>query len=364
MRNSIHTTAIILGLAMLFGSGCEGGRVVINDDIVSPFLFIAQPQPDGLHLPYVRGTETRIHVSSRSLFDVPGNWTATSSDPSVLRIEESDDDRRSLTLDVTAVGEGTSQLTVFDRNGTELRTVSVEVLTADRAVVKPHGDMAGDFEQLVEDTRSFQVVTEGTATFLVQWYAGTVPLYGTGALEVDEDDEDAGIDLTARRTSLFEEREYLEVTPEFDGEFPVTLLADGIAVDEITIEAVPEETIDDVQVYSEGERGATPGQTLHLLAHAVDVDDRPIYGVAFDWRFDGSHEPGEGDLYTYEYDPDEPHTVEVQYDGLSDEVPIHGRNGEVGSTNSIGCNAGGGSAGLTALAGLVAVLGCARRWRR
>ena len=361
MRYSMGSMAFLLGLAMLLNTGCAGGRVVINDDIVSPFLFIAQPQPDGLHQPYVRGTETRIHVSSRSLLDVPGNWTATSSDPSVLRIDETDDDRRSLTLDVTAVGEGSCQLTVFDRNGTELRTAAVEVLAADRAVVKPHGDMAGDFEELVADTRSFQVVTDGTATFLVQWYAGTIPLFGTGALEVDDEDDNGGLDVTARRTSLMEEREYLEVTAEIEGEFPVELRADGVAVDEITIEALAEDDIDDIRIYSEGEQGAHPGQTIHLLAHAEDAAGRPIYGVEFDWRFDGGHEPGSGDLYSYQFDPEEPHTVEIEFDDLQDEVPIHGREGMVESTNSIGCNAGTGSGGLPALALLIGLVAVARR---
>ena len=361
MNRSIAPIILVAGLSIIVGSGCAGDRVVINDDIVAPFLFISQPAPDGLHQPYVRGTETRIHVSSRSLLDTVGNWSVSSSDPSVLEITEVDDDRRSLVLDVIARGEGSCQLTVFDGHGSELRTVSVDVRLPDRAVVKPHGDMASDFEELVEDTSEFQVIQDGTATFLVQWFAGTAPLYGTGALEVGVDAE--CLDARARRTQLFEEREYLEVTPEEVGEFEVTLYADGVEIDEVDIQVLEDQDIDSIRIYTEGEDDASPGQTLHLLAHAEDDDGRPIYGAEFDWRFDGSHEPGEGDLYVYDFDPQEQHTIKVEYDGLDDFIEIHGRDGEVASTTSIGCNAGGaGSAAIPATALLLAlVIGLRRR---
>ncbi len=360
MNRSIVPILLLAGLSMLVGAGCAGDRVVINDDIVAPFLFIHQPAPDGLHQPYVRGTETRIHVSSRSFFDTVGNWSVASSDPSVLEITEVDEDRRSLDLHVIARGEGSCRLTVFDGNGAELRTVGVEVLLPDRAVVKPHGDMASDFEELVEDTSEFQVLLDGTATFLVQWFAGTVPLYGTGSLSVMVNAE--SLDARARRTSLFEEREYLEVTPEEVGEFEVLLFADGVEIDEVDIQVLEDQDIDQIRIYSEGEEDASPGQTLHLLAHAEDDDGRPIYGAAFDWRFDGSHEPGEGDLYVYEFDPREEHTIKVEYDELDDFVEIHGSEGEVASTTSIGCNAGGsGNAAIPATALLLALLAGLRR---
>ncbi len=362
MQRFDHLGILLAVLSMAMVGGCSSSRVVVNDDIVAPFLFLNQPAPDGLHQPYVQGTETRIHVSSRSLLDNVGNWSMVSSDPSVLAIDEVDDDRRSLVADVIARGEGTCQLTVFDGNGTEMRTVPVEVLMPDRAVVKPHGDMAGDFEELVQDTRSFQVLREGTATFLVQWYTGTVPLYGTGALEVEVDD--GALDARARRTLLFEEREYLEVTPEEVGDFELTLMADGIEIDQIDIEVVEEEAIDAIRIYSEGEAQASPGETIDLLAHAEDATGRPIYGASFRWRFDGGHEPGEGDLYRYEYDPREDASVEVGFDGLEDMVQVHGRDGEVASTTSLGCSSGGaGGAAIPATAAVLALVAGLRRRR-
>ena len=348
MRHSVHLLALAAMATAILGTGCDDARVVIHDDIVQPFHFGPIPPPDGLHQPYVRGSDTRIHVGSRSLLDDVRRWSVSSSDESVLAIVETDHDRRDLDLDVEARGEGLCELTVFDRRGKPIRSVTVEVMLPDRAVVKPHGDMAGDFEELVQDTRSFQVLEGGEATFLVQWYAGTAPLFGTGALEATAEGE---LDVDAHRSTLFDEREFLTVRPEETGATDVALFADGIEIEEVEIEALDEDEIATVRIHAGEEDAAQPGDTVHLLAHATDDGGRPIYGVGFDWSYDGHHEPGQGDLYQYTYDHREEHDVSARFDGLVDKVEIHGRDGEVDSTSSVGCNAGrGGAKGLPVLA--------------
>jgi len=69
-----------------------------------------------------------------------------------------------------------------------------------------------------------------------------------------------------------------------------------------------------------------------------------------------------GDLYRYDSDPDDEHTVGAYFDGLQDEVTIHG-DGRVSSTNNIGCAMSGSGRGSLASLAFIGVAAMVLRRR-
>ncbi len=347
-------------VCLLITPGCgDSGHVRFSDSIDVTFdLLPGEPPGDALHQPYAQGAEFRVTAASRLWREDVSDWEIESTDAEVLLIESEDIDEDSVSVEVRARGDGACRLEVFDADGLLIGATDIEVVMPDSAAVTPHGALLVAEAAVAEDTTTFQVLTGGEATFLVQWYEGPRQLYGHGVLGVEHD---GGLSADAEQSFLMEDRDWLQVRPEEVGEAAVRLLAAGQHVDEVTILAVDSEHVAAVQLHGQDERGAARGETLELLAQAYDEDERPVYGVAFGWEIDGLIDHDTGDLYTYRYDPTLEELVQATFDGLSDAALVHGE-GEVGSTNSTGCQVGGGGpAGLRAALTLLALVAFCRR---
>jgi hypothetical protein len=218
----------------------------------------------------------------------------------------------------------------------------------------------GDDAPGLDPAEPIRVLTGGTATFEVRYYLGSERLFGNNAVSVDVDD--FLLDAYSDQTYLFENREWLRLSPDATGLYEVTLAVGGQDVQSYLVEAVTADVIEQVEIEAETTARARKDDLLYLLAHARDGSGGDIWGVAFDWAVDGAQEPGDGDLYYYYYEEGEAHQVSAHRNGASDEVTVFMSEGGVTSSNSIGCRTVDPGAGLVGL--LLPLLFVALRRRR
>lgn len=331
--------------------GCH--TVYLSDDIDLELDFSLRPS-DELHLPYVRGTAVRISAHSSDPDDNERGWSLSSSNPAVLRIDWQDDGSASCVAEAV----GSSAICVHDADGDELHCSTITVRAPTRVTLHAHGPLfLGRSEEQAQVERP-KILEGGTATFLVRYFDGDTRLYGNGVLEARAT---SPISLEPQTSFLFENCEWLQLTPGLPGHHVVELAVGGRSVGTLDVDAVTPAAVRDIELLTEGEGGKEEGEELVVLAQALDSGRGVIYGAEFTWDLDQIAEPGQGDLFHYTFQADAEKTLGASFEGLRSEVVIHAKEGHVSSTNTIGCSAvpgspaKGGSCGLV----LVGILGLA-----
>jgi hypothetical protein len=345
-----HSLAAALVLVTL--TGC-GPKIRFSDSVDSHFdLLFSHPYDERLNSPYVAGAQFRIYAYDASEDNDLEGWTIVSLDPDVLdvttvevlrdNIEDGDNtDTDIIAGDAIAVGPGTAILEVRDDNGDFVRATEVEVMQPDRMELSAAGPMFIERDDLagnVDETP--KILANGTATFLVEWYAGEQRLSGAGALTLASSHPDV-LDLWARQSYLDEDREWATVefaSPESGNELAtVGFRANNVPVQDVMFEIVQPNSIDRVELLGESTTGVEEGKLLTVLAQAITAEGESIWGVAFDWDLDGVPESGEGDLFRYVFDPSVSSLLGASYDGHRGETTIAGNEGFVASSNDIAC---------------------------
>jgi uncharacterized protein (TIGR03382 family) len=313
---------------------------------------------DDLHAPYVRGARVTLFARSSDENEDFRGWTIVSSNEAVFRIEENvvDGDARALRARGQAMGEGTVELRLMDARGDEVGHGEVDVVVPDRVELAAHGSLilGRDDEAVVREAR---VLEAGRATYLVRYFRGSRELHGNGVLRVEAPE---GVTPQARTSYLFENREWLtlDTTTAMAGELGV--FADEVKVATVPFVVVPETTLVDVVLLTQSEGGHEDGDWLVALAQAYDGNGERIFGVEYIWDVDGVSQVGDGDLYRYRFKEGQFQMVQATRGRLSDAVMIQSDEGRVGSSNNVGCTAGGGGSLAVGLLGLAMV----RRRRR
>lgn len=358
--------AIAASVLLISSTGCAPERIMFGDNIDLDFDWnpVANNQ-EMMHQPYVAGSTFRIGVYSRFADEDMTGWTVEVRDPEILWIGDVEVEERvepgepeSLHIDAAALAAGETVLEVFDRYGKLVSATPVEVAVPDRAVLLPNGPLCVHDPSLIVDANDFQVLQDGLSTYLVEFYRGDERLYGNGTLDADSA---ADIEVDIRQSYLFEDRDWLQVTARSTGIREVTVYSGDVAVETVVFDALTADEVGHLVLHGEPELGAEELDSRTVLAQSYDFVGRPIYGVEYTWTLDGHDEAGYGDLYRYEYDPDDANTLAAYFGDLSDEIPIHG-HGYVDSSNNIGCridNSGtsaGTTAAIGALLGLVALV--------
>lgn len=373
MRHRGHRalgTAVAL-LAVLGFAGCPDDQVHFHDDLDLVFDFKpfnpAKPPPDELHSPYVVGSVFRMYAfRDHDKMSLKNAW-AESANPSVMEIAGRENSDSTHSFDCYADAPGETEITVY--RSPSSRTVwgraQVEVAYPDRVQLTFAGPLfinAPTDEFVVRGPVS--VLRDGTASFLVEYFLGGRRLAGNDVLEAQA--RDAGVQVNVRQTYLFEDREWLQVTPREPGDHLVDLFVAGRPVGTLTVRAVEPEDVAFIELRAERDKAAREGDILAVWALGYDDAGNPIFGIEFDWDLVGNFrtEEGQGDLFKYEYKRREESTLEASYRGQSQQVTIHADDGWVSSTNALGCTAGtnGASGGaLWLLAGLCGFLLVRRR---
>lgn len=355
MKNRWSPLVLVLSLLSLptFVGGCFGD-VVIEDDLDFE-LFTAK-----LHTPYVVGSDVRLHVSRHRSATVAG-WRVDADDPGVFQVLPGvTGDDENLYVMAHAVGAGQTRLRIYDESGHGIARRDIVVEQPDRIELVPAGliKVRGDDAPAVDPARPVRVLVGGTATFEVRYFRGTERLFGNGALTPTVDA--SSLEAEPRQSYLFENREWISLSPSAVGSVTLSLSVGGQVVATFDVRGVDDAEVAGVEIEAESARDARKDDLLYLLAHARDGAGEDVWGVEMRWAVDGLDEPGDGDLYYYHYAEDESHTVSAERDGLADEVTVQMSGGGVTSSNQIGCQAAGSGRGL----GLLLLLALGWVWRR
>ena len=342
--------ALTSAMALAMTTGCY--TVYFSDDIDLELDFSLRPS-DELHLPYVVGARVQVSANSTDDHENRTGWVLKSSQPAVLLIESQANGQATC----VALGAGTSEVCVYEPGESDpLDCTSIEVRVPDRLTLHAHGPMfLGHTE---EETRIDQpkILTEGTATFLVRYFEGQTRLYGNSALDASAT---SAIDLNEETSFLFENQEWLQVTPREPGRHVVELRAGGHLVQTLQVVGVTAADVDRIELLGEDESNAEEGATLTVLGQAYDGNGFPIYGVEYAWDLDDVPEHGEGDLFRYTYKAHTDRQLSATFGDHRNEVTINASEGWVSSSNVVGCSAAAGSRPATpwGVLGLMAVAG-------
>ncbi len=318
---------ILLALAL---SGCRSVAVVDDIDFELDFTPLVGPS-NALHSPYVLGSSMNLFVEVRQ-GKRAADWTISSSDPTVLAISPLDPGTESATAN--AVGEGSAEIIVRDGEQHVLSRQPIEVKKPDRVALLAHGLLIIGRNEGAATQPELRVRTGGTATFLAHYYRDRELLSGNGALSVAPP---PNVDAQVIPTFLFEDRDWLQVTPSMEGDAPITLLVANQPIGTLPLVAVPDTDVAAVEVLGMNEAHARKNDPLVALAQASDSLGRVIYGVDYNWDLDGDPQEGLGDLYRYNFDPTTPRELTAHFGAMSASATIHGE-GFVDSSNHVGCS--------------------------
>jgi hypothetical protein len=368
--------AALTGFAALGFAGCPDDQVHFHDNIDLVFDFRpfnpAKPPPDDLHTPYVVGATFRMYAfRDHDRMRLDDAWVA-SSNPSVMDIAGLRTSESSVSFDCYPDRPGFTDITVYrnDRARTVWGRARVEVAVPDRAQLTFAGPLfinASDHETDEFVVRGpVPVVVNGTASFLVEYFRNGTKLSGNGVLDARPRGD--GIDAHVRQTWLVEDREWIQLTPFEPGDHVVDLYVGDLLIETVTVRAVQPEDVAFIELRPESDKAAREGDFLAVWALGYDDAGNPIFGLEFDWDILNNlqSEPGEGDLFKYEYERREDATLEASYRGETQRVHIHADYGWVSSTNDLGCTAGrfgGAGPGALALAAVSALVLVLRRRR-
>jgi hypothetical protein len=320
-----------LGAAMFLLTGCHPYALADDIDIDFDFSPLSGPS-DALHVPYVQGAQVSLWVRGTSDAADRARFTLKSADPSILRIDAQSDANATC----TAVGAGTVEVKIM-RDGEEVYSTEIAVKVPTRAVLTPNGPLIVGQPSPQPATSTTNVLAGGTSTYLVEYFAGDEQLYGNGVLFPTAPD---GVVAENKTSFLFENREWLQITPSATGKQTVTLSGGGAAaLGTLTVNTVDETAVARVTIEAEDASGARDGTQLAVLAQSFDAKGDPIFGVDYTWARGGVEETGEGDLFRFDFDGSRSDTLTAHFGAMSASTEIQAapNSGFVDSSNRIGC---------------------------
>lgn len=313
--------------------GCGGPSLA---DTVDWTLDFDLTITDELHSPYVRGSQFTVYALGLSE-EEERHHEVRSADNDILSCLGS----LNAEADCTAASQGEVDLEIT-RDGEIVHATPVEVVRADAAWAFPRAALMAAHGLPTPATSRIRILQGGTATFQVVFTGHGERLSGAGSMDATAP---AGVAIDVERTLLFEDRDWLQITPAELGEHEVTISSAGDPVSTVRIEVVDASAVDSIVLAGAPEEGARDGDTLTIVGVARGEDGVPIYGVDFDWDLDGVAEPGEGDLFRYVFDRNRRRTVTAHFGDKAGSLGIHAESGYVDSTNNLGCAVAPGASG-------------------
>ncbi len=362
MTHHRSTARYALGVALLVtafaGFGCATSPVDLQDDIEVD-LDLFTPPHDHLHQPYVLGTSVTIRAVVHDHGIDTSRLRFESGDPSVLRV----DGVHNGSAGCTALGAGQTTLTVLDGSGHPLHTATIDVRAPTRAVLVSNGALRAGESEAAATVATPHIVVGGTAAYIVHYFDGDTRLFGNGVLAATPTSD---MDATPMTTFLLESREWLVLVPNVVGDHAVQLRAAGTDLGTVPVVAVSRDAIDHLTLSTPNEGSARESDALSVHAQAVAADGTPIDGAAPTWQLDGATATGMGDLFTYNFAAGHTRQLEAHVGDTSATATIHGTDGSVSSSASVGCSAvpGAASGALPFGLGLVGLALVVRRRRR
>ena len=339
-KTSRKVAAALCGLLVaLAGAGCT--RVTFKDsvDLTLDFAPLVGPS-DQLHTPYVEGSSMWIYVESSNDNERYSSWNLSSSDPSTFFVERLVADKGFALARGRALRPGSVTLIATDGSGSIVGTNQVDIERPDEVRLLSHGLLLIDHPEDEAQVSGLRVVAGGMGTYLARYYRGGQPLFGNGALTAAAD---AGATAQVVQSFLFEDRDWLQVSPSDAAAHSVTLSINGTAHSTVPLTGVARADVTSVRILGEDESRAKKDEWLVAWALSSDRSGQAVYGVEYQWQLGSTTQLGLGDLFRYPYDPSRPQMLTARSDSPSGTVMaqamIHAARGIVDSTNRVGCSA-------------------------
>lgn len=357
------TYRLFLSFAVLLLSlagGC-GYKLTDSVDLELDFAPLVGPS-SALHSPYVQGARFTIFLQADGQARRPGpDWRIESEQPSILSIEKievsksSDDDHWFLSAAVVARSEGETWVVVRNGHGDEVMRAPIEVLRPDAIQLLWHGALLTGHPESESAVSDIRVVQGGTATFLARYFRDGRQLSGHGVLGAEPA---PGVTAEVRKTFLFEDRDWLSLTPSGTDPLVVELTADGVRAGRVVVRGVPATEVVSIRLSESAERRerAKDGEMLVVLAEGLDRQGTTLFGTQPRWEFGGAVEPGAGDLFRYEYKRGMRRMLTASLGSMSSSLMIEAKGGFVDSTNHIGCASAPARAPAAVPTGMIALL--------
>lgn len=322
---------------------------------------------DELSTPYVIGTEFTVYVEDRGRDESMVGWTVRVSNPAVIKLRDGEPrwlDSHTLAIDVVAEGVGNADLLLLDTQGEVKGSAAAEVRMPTRVKLFATAISALEDVDFAGETPRPQILTGGTASFLVQYLDDDLVLQGSTPIKLVMEPT---IVAEVLESPLMDSRDVLQITVGDPGRDRIELWLGERLLDTVDVDVVSPYQVAAIDLIER--KGSTAeeseGEWL-VVGQAYDEWRHPIYGVGFDWEFPGRAFAQVGDLLFYEHDPDpaKQKRVVARAAGRETEVWLQAADAEVYTSNdaAFNCNVAGGPGGSWALV-LLACIGLTRRRR-
>ncbi len=367
MNSPLRLSLSLLALIPVL-TGCPQPELRFEDDLDLEYDLLDFFIPDveygeGLHNPYLAGSEFAIYIWDDNDVTNFKGWEARSSDPTVVEILDvdrkrfdwdgvdevypdhpfyhDDDDDYVMIVRVRAGAPGVAQVSAYDVTDDRVGTAEIEVAVPNQVELRPAGPVFLQRDDIVAQLDGDpMLIGGGTATFLVDWMRDGIPLAGNGTVSATSS-SGLILELWGRETYYDERRDWLTISTEEVAAAEIATVnvsVNGNLAESIDFTVVGDDAIEALQLQT---REQAPvwvgfeGEWIPVLASALGLDGETIHGVAFDWDLDGVEEPGEGDLFRYRFDPSVTSVLGAAYAGMRVETTVHGDQGFVDTTNNV-----------------------------
>lgn len=323
---------------------------------------------DELSTPYVLGATFTVYISSREQDTNFTGWKVRVTDPEVLTLREPEPrwvDRNTLAVDMFAAGPGTTELLLIDASDDVRGSAAAEVRAPTAARLHASAIAALEDPDFRGETPHPQILTGGTASFVVQYLDGDLLLQGSTALEVATTPE---LEAVVQHSRAADNRDIVQISAGDPGLAALDLWVGGAPLQRVEVDVVPPEAvaaIDLIHRRGSDENDEEASDWL-IVAQAYDQYRDPIYGVGFGWDLEGRGFEQAGDVLVYERDPDRDSLKRVTAwtAGIETSIHVQAADAEVFTSNdeAFNCSVTGNAA--PPLWALVLLICAGRRRRR
>ncbi len=325
--------AILLTMGISEGCGGESSGLRFHDEFDPAIDFSLDVPSEGLHLPYVVGSEIRGVVESGDT-DCSG-CSVESSNPDVLRVVESVPAEDGVEWMLETVSPGVAELSLV--HGVELlESTEVEVVVPDSLVLYQGPSLLARAPSAALGTDPLKVVSGGDVGVKVAFRFLGEEAWGRGVVEWVA----ANGTQVKRQSQWFQEGgEWLVVSPTV-GLSEIVLLVSGSEMASFDVEGVAESEIQSVGLLGPFEKGLDNGDLVAVFGIGRSSNGDVVHGLEFEWSLDDDLQEESGAMFRYRYHGgSEKSLAAVNSHGVETAL-IHSRNSW--SSSSANCSTGGG----------------------
>ena len=325
---------LTFGFLALLAPGC-GSNFTFSDEYTEVRqTFLGASEEDGLSTPYVTGSQFWIDVRSEWA-RLDRGFTVRSEDDTIFRIDSLEvETRKHIRLDATAVAPGNTTIELLDRDDDVRASADIEILTPNMVTFRAAPPLFQEQPSARSITTGPTLLVGGQASFMCEYFADNTPLNGDGVLWVSEN---LWTEVSTETTTA-QAHDVLRITVDVPGTYDITASFAPNTEVVLPVYGVDETEVAAIELVDANAADSNNGDFLVAVAEAVTADAEPIYGMTYDWEFDGGVPEGEGDIFRYELRRSASSQLTARFNDLQTDLNIASNEGEAASSNDLGCD--------------------------